>query len=670
MTTAPRPAQSAPRPTAFALLLAGLCWLALLLAPGLSRASDDPPGRVGGIVSVLGDARLLPGDGGEGVEHPRESLFNWPLTSGDLLETGHQGTLELSLGSTRLRLADRSRLLLRRVDDEAIELQLLEGRLALRLRSDEAARELLLDTRGGRLRPLGRGAFEVDAGQPERRHPQAIAWVGHLRLEQRFGSLTLAPGQGVELDPDGGWRTLWPESDELSRWALAEPQRGPARWAQDHLAAEMSGLDDLARHGDWERHPDWGWVWLPGTVATGWVPYREGRWIWRAPWGWTWVDAAPWGFAPFHYGRWAQLRGRWAWVPGPLQGRVVWAPALVVWSGPAEPHRDGGWRWFPLAPRETYLPAYACSPQHLQRLNAPHVPLHRSVAGRLLERPDEHLRGSRFEHAEGRAVSFIGRLDPQLRQPGRIQPAPVASTPQWHWRAPQGPVGRSRSEAPRLVEGRPARAPNPVEDPVRDRGEPPVDRPEGRWRDRSADRVGAGEREQTFGRDRGREPSVGNPAAQRGEVDGEPRRGFIGRAAPAAPADRSDPPSPTTRADDAWRTGRTAPTAPQPAWPTPAPSPGRDAPLRRPSDEPVHRSAPAPVPTPSPGLTPTPAREPQSPSGFIGRQRPLEPHGAAVPQNPTPATRHRSEDERPAARLRSPQDAPRAQDRAPLEAQR
>ena len=642
MTAALNPTHPSPRPTAFALLLAGLCWLALQLVPGLSRASDDPPGRVGGIVSVLGDARLLPGDGGEAVEHPRESLFNWPLTSGDLLETGHLGTLELSLGSTRLRLADRSRLLLRRVDDEAIELQLLEGRLALRLRSDEAARELLLDTRGGRLRPLGRGAFEVDAGEPERRHPQAIAWAGHLRLEQRFGSLTLAPGQGVELDPDGGWRTLWPESDELSRWALAEPQRGQARWAQDHLGAEMSGLDDLARHGDWERHPDWGWVWLPGTVATGWVPYREGRWIWRAPWGWTWVDAAPWGFAPFHYGRWAQLRGRWAWVPGPVQGRVAWAPALVVWSGPAYPQREGGWRWFPLAPRETYLPAYACSPQHLQRLNAPHVPLHRSVAGRLLERPDEHLRGSRFEHAEGRAVSFIGRLDPQLRQPGRIQPAPIATAPLGHWRAPHDPAGRPRSDTPRLRAGDPFPIPDRAADLQRDRGNNrPADRPDGRLQDRSGDRDTARERDLPVDRQRDREPVGGTAPAPRPDTDSEPRRGFIGRAVPVVPA------------------------APM----------GRDAPLRRPGDEPVQRSvtapATAPVPTPPPARTTAQPREAQGPSGFIGRQRPTEPHSTAVPQNVPPAARPRPEDERPAARLRTPQDGQqRPQDRAPREAQR
>ena len=50
------------------------------------------------------------------------------------------------------------------------------------------------------------------------------------------------------------------------------------------------------------------------------------------PWGLTWVDQAPWGYAPFHYGRWAYISGRWGWCPGSLRrasrlgagaGRVV-----------------------------------------------------------------------------------------------------------------------------------------------------------------------------------------------------------------------------------------------------------------------------------------------------------------------------------------------------------
>ena len=51
------------------------------------------------------------------------------------------------------------------------------------------------------------------------------------------------------------------------------------------------------------------------------------------PWGWTWIDDAPWGYAPFHYGRWAHVRNRWCWVPGPRHVRAVYAPALVGWVG-------------------------------------------------------------------------------------------------------------------------------------------------------------------------------------------------------------------------------------------------------------------------------------------------------------------------------------------------
>ena len=69
------------------------------------------------------------------------------------------------------------------------------------------------------------------------------------------------------------------------------------------------------------------------TIASDWVPYHVGHWAWIAPWGWTWVDAEPWGFAPFHYGRWAEIEGRWGWVPGPVAVAPVYAPALVGFVG-------------------------------------------------------------------------------------------------------------------------------------------------------------------------------------------------------------------------------------------------------------------------------------------------------------------------------------------------
>src|SRR5690606_8445035 len=88
------------------------------------------------------------------------------------------------------------------------------------------------------------------------------------------------------------------------------------------------------------------------------------------------VDNASWGYAPFHYGRWVQVRNRWAWAPGQVGRRPVWAPALVGWVG------GSGWNvnfnlhgsrpatgWYPLGPRDHFVPGYRLSDERLRRLN-------------------------------------------------------------------------------------------------------------------------------------------------------------------------------------------------------------------------------------------------------------------------------------------------------------
>ena len=44
--------------------------------------------------------------------------------------------------------------------------------------------------------------------------------------------------------------------------------------------------------------------------------------------GWTWVPNEPWGWAPFHYGRWDHSPALgWYWIPG-----STWGPAWVSWA--------------------------------------------------------------------------------------------------------------------------------------------------------------------------------------------------------------------------------------------------------------------------------------------------------------------------------------------------
>ena len=99
--------------------------------------------------------------------------------------------------------------------------------------------------------------------------------------------------------------------------------------------------DSLSSYGSWFETPDYGYVWQPVVVReTNWRPYSRGRWV-CSDRGWTWVSEEPFGWATYHYGRWALLRGRgWIWVPG-----SQWAPSWVSWR-----ENNSHIGWAPLPP--------------------------------------------------------------------------------------------------------------------------------------------------------------------------------------------------------------------------------------------------------------------------------------------------------------------------------
>lgn len=98
--------------------------------------------------------------------------------------------------------------------------------------------------------------------------------------------------------------------------------------------------DQLSPYGMWVNNPDYGYVWLPNVDAS-FSPYAtNGHWIYTED-GWTWISDYPWGWATFHYGRWAydNVYG-WLWVPG-----NEWGPAWVSWRS-----SPGYYGWAPLGP--------------------------------------------------------------------------------------------------------------------------------------------------------------------------------------------------------------------------------------------------------------------------------------------------------------------------------
>jgi hypothetical protein len=72
------------------------------------------------------------------------------------------------------------------------------------------------------------------------------------------------------------------------------------------------------------------------------------------PYGPTWVSSEPWGYAPYHYGRWANVSNQWYWVPDNVSATPVYSPALVAFV----PYAQNEIGWVPLGPGDPYAPRY------------------------------------------------------------------------------------------------------------------------------------------------------------------------------------------------------------------------------------------------------------------------------------------------------------------------
>ncbi|MBL8306482.1 MAG: hypothetical protein JNM33_07275 [Rubrivivax sp.] len=443
----------------------------LLGLAGPAAAQEEPPGRVGRIADLQGSVSWFDHD--EGRWAPAER--NRPVTGSDRLATGPGGRAELRIGSTVLRLAEGSEIELQRLDDERVVVALQSGSFALRLKNREAAEETRVLTAEVRLAPQRAGHYRFDRIDDS---TVATVWRGDLRVEGP-GGWGLTDGQRLELfrDRSGELRGEWgtPPDDAFAAWALRDDAREGTTVSTRYVSPEMTGVEDLDRHGRWSSHPEHGAIWFPLAVAADWAPYRDGRWVWVRPWGWTWVDAAPWGFAPFHYGRWTLWNGRWGWLPGTYVARPVFAPALVaprggpgvsVTIGIGSPPRH----WEPLGPREHYRPWHRPAPVVGERprpqppaWQAP--PVQTAPPGQpLVHEPRQHLPRQPWR---GERTAEPPRQEAPRHERPRQEPPRHEPPRQEHREPPRAPV----REAPR-ENVRPAPAPVPRPDEAARRPEP------------------------------------------------------------------------------------------------------------------------------------------------------------------------------------------------------
>jgi FecR protein len=365
----------------------GLCLLALLAgaALGTARADDaDPPARVARLSDVEGSVSLQPA----GAQEWSAATLNRPITTGDQLWSDHDSRAELDTGAAVIRLGDSTGFSFLNLDDRNAQMQLATGTLIVRVRDMQSGESYEIDTPNMALslQQAGEYRVEVDAAGNATvvkvSEGAALADAGGQRIS--IGAQQTVSFTGTDADAVAANGAGLGPPDDLDNWSSAREREVEDSPSEEYVANDTPGAQDLDNNGQWQQTPEYGYVWVPTAVATGWVPYRFGHWVWIAPWGWTWVDDARWGYAPFHYGRWVPCNNTWCWVPGPRRARAVYAPALVAWVGGSAVGTSvpfgSNVGWFPLGPHEAYVPVYHASSTYVRNLNITNTTLVDSVA--------------------------------------------------------------------------------------------------------------------------------------------------------------------------------------------------------------------------------------------------------------------------------------------------
>jgi hypothetical protein len=355
--------------------LLSLALAVAFLTPLRAVADDeeDPPTRVARLSHTDGAVSFNPA----GTDDWVSAVINRPMTTGDKLWSDNDGRAELHIGSASLRIGSTTGFSFLNLTDNVAQIQVTEGTVRVRVKRLEQDETFEIDTPNLAFSVLRPGTYRVSVNE-----------AGDTTVVSVMGGEGEVTGGGQAYSVHADQTATFTGTDQLDadvqeigggddfdQWCADRDHREDRSTSARYVSPDVIGYEDLDEYGGWRPVPEYGTVWFPHTTVVGWAPYRYGHWVYIAPWGYTWVEDEPWGFAPFHYGRWVTVGGVWGWVPAPAPAvgvvyvRPVYAPALVAWVG--GPHFGVGVNvgWFPLGPREVYVPSYPVSRRYVTNIN-------------------------------------------------------------------------------------------------------------------------------------------------------------------------------------------------------------------------------------------------------------------------------------------------------------
>lgn len=345
---------------------------ALVIAPTLTHAQDDPTFEAGRVAYVSGTVSVQPA----GTDNWGQAYGNLPLGPGDRIFTDSDGRAEIQVGQNFVRIGPNSDVSFVDALPNSISFGVAQGSARVHSLGLWPGQALHVNTPNGSATITQSGELRIDV-LPDQgatiftNYFQDVFISGAGGFGQHIGN-----GQALELAGSNPVYPQWLEAadpDDLDTWSMQRDRLILHAASYRYVSPEIPGAAELDANGEWLPGTDYGAIWFPHNVPAGWAPYHYGHWVNHAPWGWVWVEDEPWGYAPFHYGRWVNFAGRWGWVPGPPAAHPVWSPALVVFAGGIHVGGGGVSVWFPLGPGEPYRPWYPCSPRYIDQVNISNI---------------------------------------------------------------------------------------------------------------------------------------------------------------------------------------------------------------------------------------------------------------------------------------------------------
>jgi hypothetical protein len=345
--------------------------------------THNPPSRVARISFTDGSVSLQAGGAGDWGTAQR----NRPVTIGDKIWVDKDSRAELQAGQIAIHLGGMTALSFLNLDQNVTQIRLPEGKVNFRVREIRQGENYEVDTPNLAFTVKEAGAFRVDVNENgDFTSVTVIRGAGEIAASGQV--YPIKAGERVDVTgTDGSVKVSTGPAqgpDPLDQWAQRRDMGEDSSPSAKYVNRDTVGYSDLDDYGTWKQDPQYGNVWTPNNESPDWAPYSDGNWAYVAPWGWSWVGAEPWGFAPYHYGRWVYAGGGWGWAPGPIYAYPFYGPAFVGWLGGGFGFGFGfgwGFGWFPLGWGEPFHPWYHCGYGYWRGINVHNAYFHGGFYG-------------------------------------------------------------------------------------------------------------------------------------------------------------------------------------------------------------------------------------------------------------------------------------------------